>query len=54
MRGLDPRIHLSSRSGMDCRVEPGNDVVEDGVLRALAGLAASSALARWLRRVLDP
>jgi hypothetical protein len=23
MRGLDPRIHLSSK--MDCRVKPGND-----------------------------
>jgi len=30
MRGLDPRIHLSSQisflqKGMDCRVKPGND-----------------------------
>ena len=27
MRGLDPRIHLTSREtfSMDCRVKPGND-----------------------------
>jgi hypothetical protein len=30
MRGLDPRIHRTSRkfSGMDCRVKPGNDEAE--------------------------
>jgi carbon-monoxide dehydrogenase small subunit len=25
MRGLDPRIHLASQNGMDCRVKRGND-----------------------------
>jgi len=25
MRGLDPRIHLSRKKEMDCRVKPGND-----------------------------
>jgi alkylhydroperoxidase family enzyme len=25
MRGLDPRIHLLVKNGMDCRVKPGND-----------------------------
>jgi hypothetical protein len=27
MRGLDPRIHPSSKK-MDCRVKPGNDKTE--------------------------
>jgi hypothetical protein len=42
MRGLDPRIHRSSKNRfqmMDCRVKPGNDGVS---YAALAGGSAST------------
>jgi len=32
MRGLDPRIHLSSKK-MDCRVKPGNDELNHKVTK---------------------